>query len=412
MRNRIVLAVLALALAGCGEEPRTPQHVAWEPVAPASLDLKAIWTGVVPLGREAAVVVGYSFVDWRNPIYFSVSQHYDAATGWTVLAIPGHENEVLRLLGAGKGAPGEAWACGAATATPDDPTTWRPVVYHYKDRAWTEVALDGAGDLSGVELVGIVATPEGEVRAVGRTANRDGIALRFADDRWSRMPVADPPQRGNAEWSLNAIVRASNGAWYAAGPMSDVAGGAVYRDQGRGWETIDGPADRVLRVSDLACDARGEVWLAANYDLGDDVQAALYHLKGGRWNESGIERRSAGVCQVHALAFDDGGNGWAVGGRAGDQPFFARFDAGRWVEVLGEGRVRVDANVRMGQTAPPPGGLIEETGGELIAVGVLSADAAFAAGQAEEMGEGGQELEVIPRFYHLSARTTQDPAQP
>jgi len=412
MRQRLLLAVLAFALAGCGDEPRPPQHVAWEPVAPATLDLKAIWTGIVPLGREAAVVVGYSFADWRNPIYFSLSQHYDAASGWTTVAIPGHTSEVLRLLGAGRGANDDAWACGAATTTPDDPSTWRPVVYHYANRVWTEVALDGAGDLAGVELVGIVASPDGEVRAVGRTANRDGVALRLANGRWSRMPIADPPQRGNAEWSLNAVVRAANGTWYAAGPMSDVAGGAVYRDAGNGWESLQGPTDRVLRVSDLGCDAQGDVWLAANYDVGDDVQAALYHLQSGQWSEIGIERRSTGVCQIHAMAFDDQGNGWAVGGRAGDQPFFARYDAARWTEVLGEGRVRVDANVRMGQTAPPPGGLLEETGGELIAVGVLSADAAFAAGQAEEMGEGGEELEAIPRFYYLAARAAQDPAQP
>ncbi len=397
VRARVVLApalaLVALTVTGCSEK-KPPPIMVWDFAKGLTVRRAALTAVVTPPGGPV-LAIGYDRPEGRianTPVCLE-------RTGglWTPIAMPPASAGTSTVIRAAViASDGTVWACGRVADYEPDPSLILPVVYHYVGGVWTEFPIAGAGDLSGIDLLGIAAQGSGPglvLRAVGTSANGTaGAAITYASGAWSRDSVQPPS--GGPPWWLAAIGRAPDGTWYAAGARFDVAGGAVYVDDGtHGWTLRQGPVGYPsLQFNALAFDPEGYAWLAGNYAIGDSLQGALFRGASGSFSPASITRRSSGGFQIHCIGFDAFGHGWVGGRRSGLQPFIAGSSGHGWDERL--------TQVEPGEVAGNETFIVGNTIHGICAAG---AESGYAVGYAEVLDfEGLSEneafiYEFIPR---------------
>lgn len=401
MRGRLpfylftALSLAFLWIAGCSE---FPGRLVWQSIPPTDTRVKAGFFGVAALPGGQAVAVGFTLPGNRVSRAFSL--RFDG-TRWNELPVNGHPApQSFRLTGCTRSSDGTVWACGSVRLDPEENGTARPAVYKLVGDTWTEVFIEGLDTVIGLEFNALGAGPESELRFVGSNAEGRGICVRFKDGTWSLMPLPNPPA-GGTSWALTCVVRSPGGTWYCAGPLSEAIGGAMFMDNGSGWQAMPALSAREESVSSLAIDGAGALWVASNHAEGDLTQGSLFKLTTSGAAPFAVTRKSLGEFQIYAIHFDPTGNGWAVGGRKPDDPFFANYDGASWVESFVDLDLPPLASpVRLAAAARPHGARVETGGGELFAVSVESPDNTFAVGHAEESGGDGDH-EFLPRLFRV-----------
>ncbi len=389
-----VLTLAFLWMAGCSE---FPGRLVWQSIPPSDTRTKAGLFGVTAFPGGQAVAVGFTLPGNRISRAFSI--RFDG-TRWNELPVIGHTGESFRLTGCARAPDGTLWACGSVRANPDENSTARPAVYRLSGDTWNEVPIEGLENTLGQEFYALAAGPLGEMRFVGGNADGKGICIRFKGDHWDQMPLPIPPG-GGTSWTLTCVGRSPAGTWYCAGSLSDAIGGAIFSDDGTGWNSAAPLSSREESISGMAFDATGALWIASNHPQGDSTQGTIFKVTPGGAAQAQVTRKSLGAFQVYAIGFDPSGNGWAVGGRAPDDPFFANYDGAAWVESFVDLDLKPPAApIQPAGAARPSRTHVETTGGEIFAVSVDSPDNTFAVGHAEEFGGDGDH-EFLPRLFRI-----------
>ena len=401
----LVLAALVGIATGCSEKPAA-HRLKWE-TTPGLPSRRASLRAVIASSADHAIAIGFDRPEGLTD-FFPLSFARDASS-WRSVPLPLPEPAgSVSLWGATRSADGVVWACGWSARLDADPIGITPVIYRYAG-SWSIVPIAGLGDLDGVHLEAIAASGAGaslELRAVGAQGfGISGVALRRVAGAWQidslPTPLGAPPH-----WTLTAVGRAPDGAWYAAGTLGDGLGAVLDVDDGAGWRSLPTPPDRPgLEFRALAFDAEGDLWLAADETVGGAARGLLLRWRDGGYEPVSIARKSAGAFHLNAIAFSREGYGWVGGGRDGQQPFFAGTSGAGWTESLAEA-VEHDTHLAGGvahESLPAPRANAAVTGEEIFGIAVLGAEAAYAVGYRTEIDFKGF-TESVANVYRLVKR--------
>ncbi|HET6314182.1 MAG TPA: hypothetical protein VFH60_10120, partial [Chloroflexia bacterium] len=329
----------------------------WDPTA--GKELQSVWPGQVsdfewsPEGNKIAVRTGTSASIWsadgtiatpnESLTPTSTAQPGSTATAgmstgavcgaWSVVPVPdisAQESELRSVAALGN----EAWAVGYSSNSKRDTATGqmrdaRTFIVHWSDTAgaWEHVPSPnfGSGDnvLNGVAAISNSETNAIEVWAVGYYAGpnseRRALALRWDGTTWRQTPI---PGVGEIDSALNAVSGSAGNDVWAVGTLGGRHTLTLHWD-GTRWSRVPSPSPGIdlNELTSVYAKSPGEVWATGKYlSRGMPIGAPqgdplVLRWDGSRWRPVPVQ---FGGTYVNAVSIAPDGEGWLVGGYAGE----------------------------------------------------------------------------------------------
>jgi hypothetical protein len=266
---------------------------------------------VTVLAPEAAWAVGSARLEGIDR---TLIQRWDGA-GWSVSPSPnvGDSHNTLHSITASS--EDDMWAVGRFS----EGEVARTLALRFDGATWAVVPSPNLGQGNPNALLGVSATPSGEVWAVGFYRSLDvyrPLAMRWRNGRWRILPA---PMADGADHVLLAVSATSSSNVWAAGYRVE---GSTHRTylihwDGSAWTMFDTPAESAAEVlRSVEAISATEAWAVGTRF---DSAAGTYLTHVLRWNGSSwnpVESPSIVGEENELLGFSltgAGGEAWAVG---------------------------------------------------------------------------------------------------
>jgi len=373
-KTRILVFFVWLALAAFPATHAAAAEVAWGSTVSAPAGERGTLFGVATTGPDEVWAVG-GYNPGRFPTAVLTDPYAERWDGvaWTATAVPltpVYASQSAVLAGAAAVGPGDAWAVGHVDDI--ESLSSQTLAYRWDGSSWQRVPTPNPGGAQrGNHLLAVLSVSADIAWAVGDSGYpAHSLALRWDGMAWN---VVAPPDIG----SLVAITA-------DAGSIAVASSARVMRFDGTRWKKLPPlpfPQDDGLVLAGLASSGSGlwavgtlvipyfegylyrpyaAIWRAGHWSvvpsipgssglqavtaLGSRVQAtsADGHVVVLTPDAGTFAVTPAGPIQLGAIAADQSGNFWAVGGRDDQGAFSPAIDN---APGIGQGGIRVTTGV-------------------------------------------------------------------
>jgi hypothetical protein len=306
--------------------------------------------GVSAAGTSDVWAVG-AYVRARsngNPVYMTLSEHYDGSA-WATVAVPNLGTGTNAFNGVAALASNDAWAVG--TQSPAGQGRLTTLIEHWNGASWSVVASPNAGSGNN-SLNDIVALAPNNVWAVGyyRPVNGSGtyratLTLHWNGSSWTR--VASPNKVSGLDNTLYGVSGSSPNDIWAAGaytrPPDNDPNTADYVDQtltmhwnGSGWAIIPSPNPGTPPAAfgnpggnqdlfGVVSRAPNDAWAVGTWAYVPEDQGVIpiyhtmvLHWDGARWNDNAYDTVGGTYAELDDVV--SLGGVWAAGSLDGWSP--------------------------------------------------------------------------------------------
>ena len=321
-----------------------------------------------------------------------VSADPGCSATWITIPSVDVAGSVNRLSGVAAVAADDAWAVGNSWDPPREGQSEyggdEPLIEHWDGGAWTLVDAPEVPGAVGSALRAVAARTSSDVWAVGafRTVPEDvgvpvehPLVLRWDGGRWATVPA--PGTGPHANGVLTGLhVLAADDVWAVGYYRPDLfAMNAVQpltlRWDGTTWtvvanDPVIAAQHQTARWSAVTATSPSDVWAAGSSgDAAGVSQSLLQHWDGTSWKVVASPSPRDAAQRSFGTIFSDvtktGGDLLAVG-RAGEEPYAARWDGRRWTRI----RMPVTAQAGLHAVTRLPGGSLAAVGGSAGDAGI------------------------------------------
>ncbi|HEY1391293.1 MAG TPA: hypothetical protein VGF38_22335 [Ktedonobacterales bacterium] len=319
----------------------------------------SVWLGTVAAALVVALLAGTFILQTRGTHNQTNVGHGNgpASGACTPANIKAHLPANSWLNDLAMVSPGEGWAVGwaasngggasswvssngAATVPPtpsaQNPETFRALILHFHNCAWTPVATN----YPGARLLSIAMVSANDGWAVGSALGKP-LALHYANGAWSSVTL--PEQSASQSSYVEARMLSSHEGWIvvesliAMDQQGNTSSGLLHLTNGK-WSAVNAP---LRLVADVLPVGQDDAWVAGNSSVGP-LTPALYHYHAGTWTSTALPSGTF----IDRLRMDSPTNIWASAhtieplNSEGSQSAAValHYDGAHWAQVnLGDG---------------------------------------------------------------------------